>query len=1344
MEPAQSWTLAVRGDSMRFMLKAGDLIRVRRAPLSELRAGDLAIVLDWRAGPPEYVVHRLLGRIRRRGALFAVTKGDANFLPDPLTPASAVVGAVDAARVGGAWLSLGPGSRAGGLVLAALGSSVCRALFLADRLCESALRLAWAGLSLSRPARGALMVLLAWRDRATARAYRRLQSLGARLTFAGEIAAPPDSAAARMAVGILDADQTWSGRIQVEGDVFVPPGVTLRVEPGTEIVFRADSQWDWVKECCLGKEWPQELTGRCRLLIGGRLIAEGTKEAPILFGGADWAGIHFVTDSWGSSLIWARLDRALCAAVTLTDSAQAALKFSELTECESGLAVFGRDASASLEDCLIARCRRRGLTSAGGALSASRVDVTDCGETAVFVEEGELELEDCALSGSPVGLGQSGGRSRLSRVRVSRAVKAGFEFDGGAHELRGAAAADCSTALSFGGGRLTLEGFEAAGCGSGVTQRAGELRWSGGIISGGRFGLESGGSQARVEGVSFQDQTIAACRVSGGALSLRGGFVRGGGGLTLSSRVEANVEDVSFKTGPAGVGIRSEDARLELRRASFDGGEAGILADKGSTRLDDCHLRGQTGPAAFQNGGALAMSGGEISGPGTGVRVASGRLELGGVRLEGPRLSIECEGAAVLESVELTGGAGGARFEGTAFELSRVNLSGARGVELSRGRLVWRSGSLEGGGLSIGSGAEAELEDIVVKNVAGHGASLAGGRLTAERCRFSEVSEAGVYVSGGGSASLTACSLRRLRYGVGAAEGDTRLEDVQIVEASEVGFSAESGRHRLARVSFHGCADRIHAAGSADVEVVVDPPDGRGAAAFKRALRAAVLRTRRLPVFGGAYRAIYALPVRALQLWAALDANAAALYAHRSWTRRDWDPGLSDVDLLVAARDLSGEAGRRWLERFWARFALLKGAFPFLGECLVAESAEFSDYARWGGFRARGFADQLVPLSGLAPQDVARPASAKAALEPLGELAHSYTRLMSAALWRPEPSQAGRSAARNAALDIVRLGAAAVDGGPSDLAPREAALAAEGAAGAALRAPLDALAAAESPRARAELCAEGLSRLHHGALLALASWPEAGASSLRWAQAEAESSPAGDVELRRRRGLAEEYARACGGALVAGCADDLYRTYLVLDDGAANPQTLAGVFEGLSRLVTLRGEPSTLPIVLTASAWRVWSRLAYLESPTRFLEPGGGPGDSLTRAGASLPGAWQYAWGRERLAPVPAPDALVFDLVRESLATLRCVWRYQASGASPLSSGYVQHYLLGRTMGLRLLLERGVGASFFALEPLKALYVREFPVRAPELSRLWSRLTERDGPAPWTELYAWVDAELRG
>ena len=39
-------------------------------------------------------------------------------------------------------------------------------------------------------------------------------------------------------VGTLESDTTWSGRVLVTGDVYVPPEVTLTVLPGTIVEFK--------------------------------------------------------------------------------------------------------------------------------------------------------------------------------------------------------------------------------------------------------------------------------------------------------------------------------------------------------------------------------------------------------------------------------------------------------------------------------------------------------------------------------------------------------------------------------------------------------------------------------------------------------------------------------------------------------------------------------------------------------------------------------------------------------------------------------------------------------------------------------------------------------------------------------------------------------------------------------------------------------------------------------------------------------------------------------------------------------------------------------------------------
>ena len=66
-------------------------------------------------------------------------------------------------------------------------------------------------------------------------------------------------------------------------------------------------------------------------------------------------------------------------------------------------------------------------------------------------------------------------------------------------------------------------------------------------------------------------------------------------------------------------------------------------------------------------------------------------------------------------------------------------------------------------------------------------------------------------------------------------------------------------------------------------------------------------------------------------------------------------------------------------------------------------------------------------------------------------------------------------------------------------------------------------------------------------------------------------------------------------------------------------------------------------------------------------------------------------------------------LALESAANLRLTWRLLGSPANRLSSVYVLHYLFSRTLGLRLLLEKGVAASFFDLDALMSLYREHFP-----------------------------------
>lgn len=79
---------------------------------------------------------------------------------------------------------------------------------------------------------------------------------------------------ARLPVRGLSADETWRGEVRVRGSVVVPRGITLTVLPGTVVRFeRLDLDGDGI--------------GDSELYVEGRIVAEGTPDAPIRFTSAE-------------------------------------------------------------------------------------------------------------------------------------------------------------------------------------------------------------------------------------------------------------------------------------------------------------------------------------------------------------------------------------------------------------------------------------------------------------------------------------------------------------------------------------------------------------------------------------------------------------------------------------------------------------------------------------------------------------------------------------------------------------------------------------------------------------------------------------------------------------------------------------------------------------------------------------------------------------------------------------------------------------------------------------------------------------------------------------------------
>lgn len=92
--------------------------------------------------------------------------------------------------------------------------------------------------------------------------------------------------------GPLFVNETWSGTVVITGDITVPEGLILTIEPGTTLIFACE------RDDTLGGVD----TSRCELIVEGALIADGEPGAPITFttdarvpAPRDWYGIRFLS-----------------------------------------------------------------------------------------------------------------------------------------------------------------------------------------------------------------------------------------------------------------------------------------------------------------------------------------------------------------------------------------------------------------------------------------------------------------------------------------------------------------------------------------------------------------------------------------------------------------------------------------------------------------------------------------------------------------------------------------------------------------------------------------------------------------------------------------------------------------------------------------------------------------------------------------------------------------------------------------------------------------------------------------------------------------------------------------
>ncbi|HEY6000332.1 MAG TPA: right-handed parallel beta-helix repeat-containing protein, partial [bacterium] len=216
-----------------------------------------------------------------------------------------------------------------------------------------------------------------------------IETPGAGITLTFDGALPTTS-------GTLVADETWTGVVAISGDVTVPEGRTLTVEPGTVIRFAslADDQAGGAA------------TTLAELVVSGSLIARGTAANPIVFGSTstglargDWQGIRFQPATSGSALTleYVTVENAVTGVNVDADGDTAAVSLSHCilrNFTEDGLYLWARNSARvtlAVSESEVANALKKGLhcyaenslTEVTATVTASLVH--DTGETAIYL-----------------------------------------------------------------------------------------------------------------------------------------------------------------------------------------------------------------------------------------------------------------------------------------------------------------------------------------------------------------------------------------------------------------------------------------------------------------------------------------------------------------------------------------------------------------------------------------------------------------------------------------------------------------------------------------------------------------------------------------------------------------------------------------------------------------------------------------------------------------------------------------------------------------------------------------------------------------------------------------------
>jgi hypothetical protein len=501
---------SLKGASMQFLLRAGDLIIAKPVALEELRFGDL-IVFDnpEDRSTDDKIVHRYLWSGRKNGQAHLRSRGDSLIFLDPPLPSGRLLGKAVLVYKNHGWVSLeGFRSRCLSLCMGLSSSLFFIFLGLANFLPRALLLGAYRFLGGRERGRflEPLLRIADWHTRIFDVGIRnRLARLPNLLgLFFKRSRRSPFHAPGNGLKGTLQGVTSLEGEVRIGGNLFIPKGSMVTIKPGTRLIF----EQPWSEDFAAWRPTP----GGGRTLrpeagsswiVEGELRVPGEEERPVELTGKHFGGFFFLGRSKGEfrHVVWnstpfskgvvcwdfarvtlnrcrmtrssgaadvgerARLRLEDCAfekldnGVTASGTARLIIKNCEFkTIHEAALRLTDRSAARS-SGCSVVRCGAGVELGERSRWSSRRDRLSDCEGPGVALKDGaELTLTDGSINRNQVGLLAESGRSALDRVEMISNRDVGMDLTEGVHRGEKITIAKSPVGIGcHGGAELTLQ-----------------------------------------------------------------------------------------------------------------------------------------------------------------------------------------------------------------------------------------------------------------------------------------------------------------------------------------------------------------------------------------------------------------------------------------------------------------------------------------------------------------------------------------------------------------------------------------------------------------------------------------------------------------------------------------------------------------------------------------------------------------------------------------------------------------------------------------------------------------------------------------------------------------------